>query len=237
MGRRKKANISRRNNLLKAQSTHATPPPSPVLLPDHIPTRDATPTEDVHPPLLGSNRFLDLESCGSGSSICSDEDMVIFNDNEERGELTSEAALASFAQFLHQAQVAAVAAEEERIASGGRKKRGKYWGTAPRTRRWREQKARESRAALTSAGQRFITQWVQSTSKDPLPAEEDDVVEVEKNALIFDVDKACEAIFNASDVGSVPMECTDEETMHLGNPLSVCRPSPSHHVEPMTNRV
>jgi hypothetical protein len=149
MGRRKKADISRRNNLLKAQWSHATPPPPspgspPVLLPDHMPTRDAVPTESTHPPFLSSKGFLDLESCGSASSVCSDEDMVILNGNGETGELTSEAALASFMQFLHQAQIAAVAAEDEHIANGGRRKRGKYWGTAPRTRRWRQQKAREA---------------------------------------------------------------------------------------------
>ena len=92
MGRRKKADISWRNNLSKAQPSHATSPPPPVPLPNHMPIHDATPIEDTHPPFLSSKGFLNLESCGSASSVCSDEDIVILNDNGETGEAT----LASF---------------------------------------------------------------------------------------------------------------------------------------------
>ena len=52
--------------------------------------------------------------------------MVIFNNNKKTEELISKAALASFAQFLHQTQIAAVVAKKEHIASSGRKKRKKY---------------------------------------------------------------------------------------------------------------
>ena len=71
--------------------------------------------------------------------------------------------------------------------------------------------------------------------KDLLLAKEDDVIEVEKDILIFDVNKACEVIFNVSDVGLVLMECINKETMHLGNSLSVYCLSSSHYVEPITN--
>ena len=53
--------------------------------------------------------------------------------------------------------------------------------------------------------------------------------------MIFNVNKACETIFNVLDVGSVSIECMNEETMHLGNLLSVCCPFFSYYVELITN--
>jgi hypothetical protein len=106
-----------------------------------------------------------------------------------------------FSAFLKQAQVAAINAEKKQVAQGGRKKQGKYFGTAPCTKRFQAQKGWESREAYARSGQQFITQWERNIPTEKAPVTNSGKSDASSDSEsesshedIFDVDEACRAM-------------------------------------------